>query len=168
MHAIDGVIGTGSDGHRGYLLDGSDGSIIRRFIGASDAIGHTEVTRDLNGDGTSDVLFCGWDDLTTAPDLPAAAGVTARRAGTIALARTFERGDLDTRQVLSASTTGKAAGARFERITHVPVVPDGASDDGWRYAWSDPDADDTVISYRISAELPGGGEAWNIRATLAR
>jgi hypothetical protein len=58
------VFGTGSDGHRGYLLDGADGSIIWRFIGATDAIGHTEALRDMNGDGTSDVLFCGWDDET--------------------------------------------------------------------------------------------------------
>ena len=56
------VFGTGSDGNRGYLLDGSDGSILWRFIGAADAIGHTVALPDINGDGTADVLFCGWDD----------------------------------------------------------------------------------------------------------
>jgi len=56
------VFGTGSNGHRGYLLDGSDGSIIWRFIGATDAIGHTVALPDMNGDGIADVLFCGWDN----------------------------------------------------------------------------------------------------------
>ncbi len=56
------VFGTGSNGNRGYLLDGSDGSILWRFIGAGDAIGHTVALPDMNGDGTADVLFCGWDD----------------------------------------------------------------------------------------------------------
>ncbi len=56
------VFGTGSDGHRGYLLDGADGSIIWRFLGASDAIGYTEALPDMNGDEIADVLFCGWDN----------------------------------------------------------------------------------------------------------
>jgi outer membrane protein assembly factor BamB len=56
------VFGTGSEGHRGYLLDGADGSIIWRFIGSVDAIGHTEVARDLNDDGIADIVFCGWDN----------------------------------------------------------------------------------------------------------
>ncbi len=56
------IFGTGSDGHRGYLLDGADGSIIWRFLGASDAIGYTEALPDMNGDEIADVLFCGWDN----------------------------------------------------------------------------------------------------------
>jgi len=56
------VFGTGSDGNRGYLLDGSDGRILWRFIGATDAIGHTVALPDMDGDGVADVLFCGWDD----------------------------------------------------------------------------------------------------------
>jgi hypothetical protein len=56
------VFGTGSDGHRGYLLDGADGSVIWRFIGAGDALGHTVALRDQDGDGLADVLFCGWDN----------------------------------------------------------------------------------------------------------
>jgi outer membrane protein assembly factor BamB len=55
------VFGTGANGNRGYLLDGSTGAIIWRFFGAVGAIGHTEVLPDMNGDGIADVLFCGWD-----------------------------------------------------------------------------------------------------------
>jgi outer membrane protein assembly factor BamB len=55
------VCGTGSDGNRGYLLDGADGSIIWRFYGSTDAVGHTVALPDVNGDEIADVLFCGWD-----------------------------------------------------------------------------------------------------------
>ena len=56
------IFGAGSNNHRGYLLDGSDGSIIWRFLGASDAIGHTVSLPDLNHDDVADVLFSGWDN----------------------------------------------------------------------------------------------------------
>ena len=56
------VFGAGSENHRGYLLDGSDGSIIWRFLGAGDAIGHTVSLPDMNRDGIADVLFSGWDN----------------------------------------------------------------------------------------------------------
>jgi outer membrane protein assembly factor BamB len=62
----DGVpevaFGTGSDGNMAYLLDGSDGSVIWRFYGSADAVGHTVALPDQNGDDTADVLFCGWDN----------------------------------------------------------------------------------------------------------
>ncbi len=56
------VFGGGSENHRGYLLDGSDGRIIWRFIGAGDALGHTVALPDMNDDQVADVLFCGWDN----------------------------------------------------------------------------------------------------------
>ncbi|HOX24814.1 MAG TPA: FG-GAP-like repeat-containing protein [Candidatus Krumholzibacteria bacterium] len=56
------VFGAGSDCHRGYLLDGATGAVIWRFIGSSDAIGHTVSLPDVNADGIADVLFCGWDN----------------------------------------------------------------------------------------------------------
>lgn len=56
------VFGTGSDGHRGYLLDGASGAVIWRFTGSTDAIGHTLSLPDVNGDGFADVLFNGWDN----------------------------------------------------------------------------------------------------------
>lgn len=58
------VFGTGANGNRGYLLDGSTGAVIWRFFGAVGAIGHTEVLPDMNGDGIADVLFSGWDNET--------------------------------------------------------------------------------------------------------
>jgi len=56
------IFGAGSNNHRGYLLDGSDGRVIWRFIGATDAIGYTASLPDMDGDGIADVLFCGWDN----------------------------------------------------------------------------------------------------------
>jgi len=56
------IFGAGSDCHRGYLLDGATGAVIWRFLGSSDAIGHTVSLPDVNADGIADVLFCGWDN----------------------------------------------------------------------------------------------------------
>lgn len=55
------VFGVGSENHYGYMLDGNNGLPIWRFTGSCDAIGHTVSLPDVNGDGTADVLFCGWD-----------------------------------------------------------------------------------------------------------
>jgi hypothetical protein len=55
------IFGAGSDNDTGYLLDGADGSVIWRFFGSTDAIGHVVALPDVEGDDGPDVLFCGWD-----------------------------------------------------------------------------------------------------------
>jgi hypothetical protein len=196
------VVGGSFDRHV-YLFSGASGDTIWTFDTGNRLFAVAGVP-DLSGNGAGDVLggtqylnsggrayaLEGGDDVTAAPDLPAAAGVAKRRSGTVTLAwhlsaplpcvvdriavadgtakmassrrdlaRAFERGDLDTRGVLAAITTTKAATGGIERLTPVPVVPDGAADGGWRYTWSDPQAGEAAVRYRISVVGPDGVEA---------
>ena len=56
------VCGAGSDCERGYMLDGADGSVLWRFLGATDGISLTLSLPDVNGDRYGDVLFLGGDN----------------------------------------------------------------------------------------------------------
>lgn len=55
------IFGAGSECDRGYMLDGATGTVLWRFIGSGDAIGHVVSLDDADGDQVGDVLFCGWD-----------------------------------------------------------------------------------------------------------